>query len=101
MQLRRFRNTIRHGAPIRRDPGNAARHEEHSSFGIGIEGWSGGAEQQRLCLYVYGEAGVPVGGRGRVKIGEGCEARPALRVGEGELGGVCIDIWADKKGIQR
>jgi hypothetical protein len=88
MQLRGFRNTIRHRASTRRDARYAARHEEHSSFGIGVEGWSGGAEEQRLGLYIYGEAGVPVGGRGRVQVGEGREARPALRGGDGGLGGV-------------
>ena len=70
VQLRCFRNTVRHGASTRGDPCYAARHEEHSTLGIGVESWSGGAEEQRLRLDVYGEAGVPVGGRGGVQIGE-------------------------------
>jgi len=91
MQLRRFRHAVRHARAVGPNPGDGRRDDERAAVGVRSEGRQRGAHEVRLRAHVDGEAGVPVGGGGRGEVGEGAEARVALRGGGEGLGGLGLE----------
>lgn len=78
MQLRGFRDTIRHARATGPDPRDRGSDDERAAVGVRVEGRQSGLHQVRLGAHVHGEAGVPVGVCGRGEVGEGAEAGVAL-----------------------
>lgn len=80
MQLRGFRHAVRHARAVGPYARDRRRDDERAAVGVRVEGRQGGAYEVRLGAHVDGEASVPVGGGGRGEVGEGAEARVALRM---------------------